>query len=228
MARVHLSFDNGPHPEGTPAVLRVLAAHGATASFFVLGQHLAEPWGAALARELVAAGHRLGHHSWSHTVPLGEDPRPEAISRELQATHERLRGLWSGPRWFRPFGGGGHIGPHLLSPAAVEWLEDHDYTVVLWNSVPRDWEDPAGWVDRALAEAAALDAAARARGEAEAEVVVVLHDIVPAAMAGLDGFLHRLAAGGHRLTDALPAAVVPLSPAGRQPALAGMVQEPGG
>jgi len=51
---------------------------------------------------------------------------------------------------FRP-NGGGVSGPHLLSAAAANYLATQGYTVVTWNSVPRDWEAPsAGWVDRAL------------------------------------------------------------------------------
>lgn len=215
MAHVHLSFDNGPHPEGTPLVLETLAAHGATASFFVLGQLIATEHGAALAREVVAAGHRLGHHSWSHEIPLGEDDRPEAISVELQATHDRLRELWSGPRWFRPFGGGGHLGPHLLSPAAVRWLARERYTVVLWSSVPGDWRDPEGWVERALADAAGQE-----------QVMLVLHDIVPAAMNHLDTFLRRLREAGHQLTDALPESVVPMVDGVARPGLAPLTQHP--
>jgi peptidoglycan/xylan/chitin deacetylase (PgdA/CDA1 family) len=215
VAHVHLSFDNGPHPEGTPLVLETLAAHSATASFFVLGKHLATEPGAALAREVVAAGHRLGHHSWSHEVPLGEDPRPEAISVELQATHDRLRELWTGPRWFRPFGGGGHLGPHLFSPAALRWLARERYTAVLWSSVPGDWKDPEGWVERALDDAADQE-----------QMVLVLHDIVPAAMQQLDTFLHRLQDAGHRLTDAFPESILPMVEGAARPGLELLTQRP--
>jgi peptidoglycan-N-acetylglucosamine deacetylase len=63
--RVALSFDDGPDPEVTPAVLDVLAAHGAHASFFVIGQSLAaQP---ALAQRMLAEGHELCNHSWRHS-----------------------------------------------------------------------------------------------------------------------------------------------------------------
>ena len=199
MALVHLSFDNGPDPVGTPLVLEVLARHGVHASFFVLGKHLATPVGRALAERIRDEGHRLGNHSWSHEVPLGEDPRPDAVQRELVATQALLGELWTGPRWFRPFGGGGVLGPHLFSQASVDWLAREGFTAVLWNSVPGDWLDAEGWVERALAEVEALD-----------HVVLVLHDVVPEAMAHLDAFLSALTQAGHTLTDALPASVLPL------------------
>ena len=215
MARVHLTFDNGPHPEGTPLVLQVLEAHSYTATFFVLGKHLATSEGRALAERCVAAGHRLGHHSWSHTTPLGDDLDPGAVDRELEDTHTLLRGVWDGPRWFRPFGGGGVLGPHLFSPGAVQWLRDQAYTAVLWNSVPGDWKDPDGWVDVALADADRLD-----------DVVVVLHDVVPAAMRHLDRFLVALRERGHTIAHHWPASVTPIVEGRAGPGLVGMVRRP--
>src|SRR5690242_13506884 len=55
---VALTFDNGPHPQGTPAVMEALAAAGATATFFLVGEQVERR--PALAAELVAAGHEVG------------------------------------------------------------------------------------------------------------------------------------------------------------------------
>jgi len=56
-ASVYLTFDDGPHPEGTPAVLEALATRAATATFFLVGEQVEHfP---AVAREIVAAGHVL-------------------------------------------------------------------------------------------------------------------------------------------------------------------------
>ena len=63
--RVALSFDDGPDPEVTPAVLDALAKHGARATFFAIGRLLeAHP---ELARRIAAEGHELGNHSWRHS-----------------------------------------------------------------------------------------------------------------------------------------------------------------
>lgn len=199
MARVLLSFDNGPDADVTPRVLATLAAHRAPAWFFVLGRQLALPGGLALARRIRDAGHHLGNHSWSHAVPLGEDPRPDAVARELEATHALLAPLIEGAPWFRPFGGGGRIGRHLLSGAALDWLVAHEATCALWSVVPGDWLDAEGWVDRALAEIALQEHA-----------VVVLHDVLPDAMARLDAFLGALREAGHTLTTDWPDAVLPV------------------
>lgn len=199
MGAIHLTFDNGPHPEVTPRVLEVLERHGIAATFFVLGEHLDTSWGRALAERARDAGHRLGNHSWSHGTPLGVDPRPDAVERELVRTQALLDEVWSGPRWFRPFGGGGHLGPHLLSPAAVDWLVAERMSCVLWSSVPGDWLDADGWVDAALDDADRLDGC-----------VVVLHDVLPDAMAHLDRFLDALEQRGHTFTHQLPDDCLPI------------------
>lgn len=63
--RVALSFDDGPDPDVTPAVLDALAQYGAHATFFTIGRALqAHP---LLARRLVAEHHELGNHSWTHS-----------------------------------------------------------------------------------------------------------------------------------------------------------------
>ena len=199
MGAVHLSFDNGPHPEGTPRVLRELERRGLQASFFVLGRELATPEGMALAERIRDAGHRLGNHSYTHETPLGQDPRPDAVARELEATQALLDQVWTGERWFRPFGGGGVLGPHLLSPAALAWLERERASCVLWNSVAGDWRDPQGWVERALADV-----------EGQELSLIVLHDVVPEAMAALPRFLDELIARGHSVSEALPEDCVPV------------------
>ena len=63
--RIALSFDDGPDPQVTPAILDALAAHGARASFFVIGQALANH--PDLARRMLAEGHELCNHSWQHS-----------------------------------------------------------------------------------------------------------------------------------------------------------------
>jgi peptidoglycan-N-acetylglucosamine deacetylase len=199
MSTVALSFDNGPDPEVTPKVLDVLARRGVKASFFVLGKNLASSERMKLAERAAAEGHRIGNHSFTHRVPLGSDPAPDAVEREISATERILGALAQNPKLFRPFGGGGKIGPHLLSLAAVEHLVANHYTCVLWNSVPEDWIDQDAWVARAIADAAT-----------RTDTLVVMHDILPRAMAHLDRFIGELLDAGHRIADVYPAECVPI------------------
>src|SRR3954452_19732474 len=66
--RVALTFDDGPHAEGTPAVLEALALGGASATFFLVGEQVARR--PALAREIVDAGHEVAVHGYRHSLLL--------------------------------------------------------------------------------------------------------------------------------------------------------------
>jgi peptidoglycan/xylan/chitin deacetylase (PgdA/CDA1 family) len=196
---VTLTFDNGPAPGTTERVLDVLAERGLRATFFLVGTMLRNPGARDVANRAAAEGHWIGNHSMTHTEPLGAELDRAHALREIHDTQVLLGDLTHERRFFRPFGGGGLIGPHLLSPAAVELLCEGGYTCVLWNSVPRDWEDPVGWVDTALGDVERLD-----------HTVVVLHDLPTRAMDALPSFLDRLEALDAEIVQDFPAAVVPI------------------
>jgi peptidoglycan-N-acetylglucosamine deacetylase len=63
---IHLTFDDGPHPEHTPAVLDRLAAFGLTATFFLVGKRITDP---ELVERIRAGGHTLGNHTFAHEPP---------------------------------------------------------------------------------------------------------------------------------------------------------------
>ncbi|MBC9177407.1 polysaccharide deacetylase family protein [Pseudoroseomonas ludipueritiae] len=194
--RVTLSFDNGPEPEVTPGVLDVLRARGLRATFFVLGHKLAAH--RALAERAHAEGHWIGNHTWSHAGPLGH--AADAVAEaEIARTQEEIGALSHPDRLFRPQGGGGALGHHLLSRAALDLLVQGRFTCVLWNAVPGDFRDPDGWVDRALELCQGAE-----------PVTLVLHDLPNGAMRHLDRFLGTLADQGARFTQDFPAACVPL------------------
>jgi len=199
MGDVALSFDNGPDAAVTPMVLEVLARRGVKASFFVLGKNLVHAERMKLAQRAAAEGHRIGNHSYTHRIPLGEDPAADAVDSEIAKTEHLIGALAETPKLFRPFGGGGKIGPHLLSRTAVDHLVANRYTCVLWNCVPEDWIDQDAWVDRAL-----LDASTRPH------TLVVMHDVLPRAMSHLDRFIGALLDAGHCITREFPAECVPI------------------
>jgi len=204
--KLTLSFDNGPDPEITPRVLDVLAGRSVRAHFYVLGKLVVREAGRRLVERELAEGHVVGNHSYTHEVPLGDDPRPDAVAREIAATQALLDPLIGphgpqarGARRFRPFGGGGVIGPHLLSAAAVAHLCAERYTCVLWNAVPRDWIEPDAWAARALAALAVND-----------HTVLVLHDLPGACLAALDDFIAAARDRGAELVHDLPASCTPI------------------
>jgi peptidoglycan/xylan/chitin deacetylase (PgdA/CDA1 family) len=70
---VALTFDDGPNPDATPAILDTLRDRGVPATFFVLGRH-AERW-PALARRIVTEGHAVGNHGYFHRKLHFRGPR---------------------------------------------------------------------------------------------------------------------------------------------------------
>jgi peptidoglycan/xylan/chitin deacetylase (PgdA/CDA1 family) len=199
MPKLTLSFDNGPEPEVTPAVLDALRRRGLKATFFVLGHKLREPARRALAERSRDEGHWIGNHTFSHATPLGERSEPNAPELEIGRAQEALGALAHADRFFRPNGGGGNLDRRLLSRRAVDYLVEGGYSCVLWNSIPRDWADPEGWVERALAQCAAQD-----------WTLTVLHDLPTGAMRRLDAFLDELEARGIELRQDFPPDCMPI------------------
>jgi peptidoglycan-N-acetylglucosamine deacetylase len=197
--RITLSFDNGPDPEVTPQVLDVLAKAGIEASFFVLGSKLRDPARRAVAQRARAEGHWIGNHTFHHTQPLGLSPDPDIAAKEIGRTQALLGDLTDERRLFRPFGGGGRLGRHLLSRAALDYLIAGRYTCVLWNAIPGDWADPAGWVEPALEQCRSLDWA-----------LVVLHDLPTGAMDRLERFIGQAREAGAAFVQDFPPSCVPL------------------
>jgi peptidoglycan/xylan/chitin deacetylase (PgdA/CDA1 family) len=195
--RVSLSFDNGPEPGVTEGVLDQLARFAIKATFFVIGRKLQSAEARRLLDRALAEGHRLGNHTYSHSIPLGALGSAAAIE-EIAAT-ERLLEQRAPERLFRPYGVEGRIGPHLLNQAAAAHLVAGGFTCVLWNAVPGDWKDPQGWVETAMLMC-----------KAQAFSLVVLHDLPTGAMAHLPRFLDRLQEWGATFTQEFPEECMPI------------------
>ena len=197
MFDVTMTFDNGPEPDVTPFVLDVLARRGIRTTFFVIGEKLAG--NRALSERAHAEGHWIGNHTWTHSVALGDQIGPDVAEREIGRTQAALGGLAHADRLFRPMGGGGVLGPHLLSRDVLDHLVTERFTCVLWNAIPRDWADPDGWVETALAQA-----------QAQPWSLMVLHDLPSGAMRHLERFLDAVGEAGGRLRQEMPPACLPL------------------
>ena len=128
---VALTFDDGPNPAVTPAILDLLDRHGASATFFQIGDHVGQfP---ALAREVSSRGHSLGNHTATHPRLVFLSPR--RIGEELErCAVALLAATGRRPRWMRP--PYGYRGPQLQ--AAVR-RQDADLRVVMWSVSCRDW-----------------------------------------------------------------------------------------
>jgi peptidoglycan-N-acetylglucosamine deacetylase len=179
--QVLLTFDDGPTPGVTPAVLERLESYGARAIFFVVGRQVAES--PELLRRIRAGGHRIGNHSFQHR----SRPVLEYIS-DLIACQELLRShLGQPPDLYRP--PRGHLSPatlavpRLLGMRTVNWtLDVRDYTCRSRH--------------QALVLASELERTIAA-GD-----IVLLHDDHPGVLDILDHILPRLQARGFDLAAA--------------------------
>jgi peptidoglycan/xylan/chitin deacetylase (PgdA/CDA1 family) len=196
--KISLTFDNGPDLEVTPGVLDTLGKYNVKATFFLLGKNIAAPERRLLAGRAFNEGHRLGNHSYSHSVPFGllDDPT-EAVS-EILATDALLGELAGRERLFRPFGRA-RIGRHLLNDAAWETLVANQFTCVLWTCIPPERDRPDSWMEPAIRMC-----------ETRPWSVIVLHDLPTGAMRKLDSFLAMLTERGAEFSQDFPVECTPL------------------
>lgn len=132
-ATVCLTFDDGPEPPATPALLSLLSALEVRATFFVRGDRAAAH--PLLIRQMRDGGHAIGHHSWSHSAPALTSAW--RLAREARRTGDLLHQIAGvRTRWFRP--------PHgRVTAAKLATLWALGQTVVLWNTDPGDVFQPS-------------------------------------------------------------------------------------
>ena len=127
---VALTFDDGPHPDGTPAVLAALERAGAPATFFLVGEQVERfP---ALAAEIAAAGHQVGVHCHRHRNLMRLTPA-QVRDDLLRAADLIASATGRAPFWYRPPYG-------ILTTPALAVARRRGWEVVLWRSDGHDWE----------------------------------------------------------------------------------------
>lgn len=153
---VALTFDDGPHPEGTPAVLDVLAGAGARAMFFMIGEQAERR--PALAAEVLAAGHVVALHGHRHRLQLrlSDDEVRGDLLRGTVAIEDATgaRPLWHRP----PFG--------IYSSAGLAYVRENGLRPLLWSRWGKDW--------RKFTNSQRI--AARATADVRPGDVILLHD----------------------------------------------------
>ncbi len=130
--RVALTFDDGPHPQGTPAVLRELDRLGLRATFYLVGRDVRR--NPELVAELVAAGQELGLHGDRH-LPHVLLP-PAWVTRDLTRGLHTIEQAGGSPRSLRaPFG--------AAALATVAFARRQRLPLTSWTRWGRDWEPGA-------------------------------------------------------------------------------------
>ncbi len=153
---VAITFDDGPHPQGTPAMLETLREYGAAATFFLVGEQVVRR--PSLVAEIVAAGHRVELHCFRHRDQLLRRPS------ELLGDAERARaaieeaGNQAILDYRPPFG--------RFSTLGLRAIRKRGWRPVLWSLWGRDWGRGA----------TATSIARRATARARPGDVLLLHD----------------------------------------------------
>ncbi|MEN9232328.1 MAG: polysaccharide deacetylase family protein [Thermostichus sp. DG02_5_bins_236] len=133
--QVALTFDDGPHPDYTPALLQVLADSQVPATFFVLGERV-QHW-PHLAHQIHEQGHQIGLHGWQHRS-FTQLTRSQ-LHRSLECTQAALAAACGGSpsdyRTVRPPNG-------LFWPQTLVDLHRWGFYPVMWSVVPEDWLTP--------------------------------------------------------------------------------------
>jgi peptidoglycan/xylan/chitin deacetylase (PgdA/CDA1 family) len=183
-----LTFDDGPHAQGTPAVLEILSRERVAATFFLVGEQVLRNPG--LAREIVDAGHGIGLHCHRHRNLLRLTPWQ--VREDIARAQEIIEaGTGRSPQLYRPPYG-------VLNASALRLARERGWRTLLWSHWGRDWEA------RATPESITMRVTAGA-GEG---AVLLLHDAddysAPGSwrrtVAALPRVLHTLAERGLQAT----------------------------
>ncbi|MBF9059395.1 polysaccharide deacetylase family protein [Rhodobacterales bacterium HKCCSP123] len=177
---VAMTFDDGPHPTLTPQLLDILAERGIRATFYVIGWRvLREP---QLMRRIVAEGHEIGNHTWSH--PSLYDYSDAAVLSQLDRTSQAIQEtVGRPPVTLRPPYGN-------LYPRQRRMVMDaRGMPTVLWSVDPEDWRRPGS--------AAVAD---RILSRSHPGAVILSHDIIGGTVRAMPATLDGLVARGYQFT----------------------------
>jgi peptidoglycan/xylan/chitin deacetylase (PgdA/CDA1 family) len=130
---VALTFDDGPHPQGTPAVLEVLRGRGATATFFLVGEQVARY--PTLVAEIAAAGHAVELHCFRHRNNLRLGPRAFLEDAERASAVIEDAGGQAISDYRPPYG--------IFSAPTLHAVRQRGWRPVLWSRWGRDWDRSA-------------------------------------------------------------------------------------
>ncbi len=170
-----LTFDDGPHPKNTPRLLDLLKERGVKATFYVIGQNVAQY--PDIARRIVEEGHEIGNHSYTHPAlpKLSAARLAEEISKSNDVIQQATGVL---PTTMRP--------PYGAINAAItkRLNEEFQLPVILWSVDPQDWKiRKAPHVSNHILQ------------NSNAGAIVLAHDIHPSTIdampATLDGLLAK-------------------------------------
>jgi peptidoglycan-N-acetylglucosamine deacetylase len=173
---VALTFDDGPHPQYTAAVLDMLARHKVKATFFMVGHNVDKY--PELVRRMVAEGHSVGGHSYDHTVITTQTP--EALDADLRRCREAIqRAAQVDSNLFRPPKG-------EVNFVSIRRVCQLGYRLVHWTKTHADYQQDG--VEPLLAR---MNAQPPVGGD-----ILLFHDHNPNTVAALEQQIPRWQSAG--------------------------------
>jgi peptidoglycan/xylan/chitin deacetylase (PgdA/CDA1 family) len=173
-----LTFDDGPSAKLTPKLLDLLAAHHIKATFFLIGENVAEH-PEIVGRE-VREGHEVANHSWSHPNfgKMGDD----SVRSQVRRTDDAIKSAAGiTPTLLRPPYGS-------ITARQKKWInQEFGHKIVLWDVDPLDWRRPGPNV-----------VCARIVKNTRAGSIVLAHDIHPGTIDAMPCVLKELEAKGFK------------------------------
>lgn len=206
---IAITFDDGPHGTLTPKLLDMLAARKLKATFFVVGECVAEfP---DIVKRAAREGHEIANHSWSHPNlgKMGDD----GVRSQLQRTDDAIKSATGvRPTLMRPPYGS-------ITPRQKSWMhESFGYKIIIWDVDPFDWKRPGPGVVRD-----------RIVNQTKPGSIILAHDIHAATVEAMPSTFDQLVAKGFKFVTVSellamarpappkpPSTPIPARPAGQE------------
>jgi len=189
---VVLTFDDGPWPNNTPAVLKALADQCTTGIFFAIGKHAT--YHPEILRQVAAAGHTIGAHTWSHANLNGKKMTEAMAKEEIEKGFSAVKwALGAAPAPFFRF-------PALQHPPAmVTYLGTRNIAMFSCDIDSFDFKsrNPQQVIDTVMTK---LDRLGKG--------IILMHDFQKHTAEALPELLRRLKAGGYKVVKMRPKAPV--------------------
>ena len=180
---VVLTFDDGPWPANTPAVLKALDDECAKAVFFPIGKHAS--YHPEILKQVLAAGHTVGSHTWSHANLNGKKMTDQLAIDELEKGFSAVKMAIGGdPAPFFRF-------PQLQNnPAAVTYLGTRNVAMFSCDLDSFDFK---------AANADQIVNTVMTKLEKRGKGIILMHDFQKHTAEAMPTLLQRLKAGGYKI-----------------------------
>ncbi|MEQ1852365.1 MAG: polysaccharide deacetylase family protein [Chthoniobacteraceae bacterium] len=179
---IAITFDDGPHDSQTPRLLKMLKERGIKATFFCVGQCVAQ--NPEIAKQITTEGHEIANHSWSH--PLLTNMNEATVRDQIGRTHNViLQTTGVTPTLLRPPYGAFTVRQRAWAHAT--W----GYKTVLWDVDSLDWKH------RSPAKTQSIIVSETRQGS-----IILCHDIHKTTVDAMPGTLDGLLAKGFKFVTA--------------------------